>query len=190
MPSRFIKDIGKIYPLSDKLQEALSTYCEIIELPKRHLLLSEGQRSDYVYFVIQGLLRMYYLKDGMEITSRFMQEQHIVIAIPAFYTRKPAYEFIETLEPCTLGCIHYDTLQKLFREHMEFNYIARVWTEHYCSMSEQRLYLLRKQSAEGRYLYFMENYPSLLQRVPLKYIATYLGMNLETLSRVRKKLSM
>jgi CRP/FNR family transcriptional regulator, anaerobic regulatory protein len=189
MASQFIKDIDKIYPLSEGLKEAIGIHSDIIEIPKKHMLLSEGQRSDYVYFVISGLLRMYYIKDGMEICSRFMHEQHIVISIPGFYTRKPAYEFIEALETCVLARIHYDKLQHLYKEFIEFNYIARVWTEHYCSMSEQRLFLLRKQSAEGRYLYFLENHPQLLQRIPLKYIATYLGMTLETLSRVRKKLS-
>jgi hypothetical protein len=85
--------------------------------------------------------------------------------------------------------IHYNTLQKLYKDFDSFNYTARVLTEQYFSQSEQRLYLLRKQKAEDRYRYFIENHPDLLQRVPLQYIATFIGMNLETLSRIRKKLS-
>lgn len=185
----FIKGVNNIYPLSDELKAALLKYYEVIEVPKKTELLRAGQTCDYVYFVIEGLVRSYYLKEGEEICSRFMDEQHIVISINSFYTRKPGYEFIETVEPCTLARIHHDSLQRIYKEHIEFNYIARVWTEHYCSMSEERLYLLRRQNAKERYLFFMENYPQLIQRLPLKYIASYLGMNLETLSRIRKQVS-
>lgn len=189
MSLSFINGINNIYPLSDELKEALGNYYELIECPKKSVLLRAGQTCDYVYFVIKGLLRTYYLKDGNEICSRFMEEQHIVISINSFYTRKPGDEFIETLEDCTLARIHHDKLQKIYKEHIEFNYIARVWTEHYCSMSEERLYLLRSLNAKERYTFFLNNHPGLMQRVPLKYIASYLGMNMETLSRMRKQVS-
>jgi CRP/FNR family transcriptional regulator, anaerobic regulatory protein len=185
----FIKGINKIFPLSDDQKIAIERYYEIIELPRKTELLRAGQTSDFVYFVINGLVRTYYIKDDEEICSRFMTEQHIVLSVNSFYTRKPGYEFIETVEDCTLARIHYDMLQKIYTEHIEFNYIARVWTEHYCSMSEERLFLLRKQNAKERYMFFLDNYPALLQRLPLKYIASYLGMNMETLSRVRKQIS-
>lgn len=185
----FIKGADSIFPLSEGLKASLHKYYEITEYPKKTHLLRAGQTCDHVYFVINGLVRSYYIKDGEEICSRFMHDQHIVISVNSFYTRKPGYEFIETIEDCTLAKIHYDNLQKIYKEHIEFNFIARVWTEHYCSMSEERLYLLRKQNAQERYLFFLENYPALVQRLPLKYIASYLGMNLETLSRIRKKIS-
>ena len=189
MLSPFINYIKTIYPISDALADRLNNELEIIELPARHTLLKEGQRSDHISFILSGLLRAYYLKDGEEVCSRFMPENHICLSVISFYTRKPGYEYIETLEPTTLVRISYDALQKIYKEHIEFNYVSRVWTEHYCSMTEQRLYILRRQTTDERYRFFLENYPNLLQRVPLKYIASYLGMNLETLSRVRKKLS-
>jgi len=189
MLAPFINYINTIYPVSDSLKERLYSELEIVELPKRHCILNEGQRSDHISFVLSGLLRAYYLKGDTEICSRFMPENHICFSVISFYTRRPGYEYIETLEPTLMAQIHYDKLQKIYREHIEFNYVTRIWTEHYCSMSEQRLFLLRRQSAEDRYLFFLENYPSLIQRLPLTYIASYLGMNLETLSRIRKKIS-
>ena len=189
MLTTFINHINSIYPVSPVLKEALERELEIVDYPTKHQLLREGQRCDYVYVVLDGLLRSYYLKDDAEICSRFMPEQHIVISVNSFYTRKPGYEYIETLEPSTLARIHYDRLQQLYKDHMEFNYITRILTEHYFTLSEQRLYLLRKQTAEERYRFFLDNYAPLMQRVPLKYIATFLGMNLETLSRIRKKIA-
>ena len=189
MLSPFINFIDCVHPVSEALKERLLNDLEIIELPKRHCILKEGQRNDHISFVMSGLLRAYYMKDDADICSRFMPENHICFSVISFYTRKPGYEYIETLEPTLLAQIHYDKLQKIYRDHIEFNYVTRIWTEHYCSMSEQRLYLLRRQNAEDRYLFFLENYPTLLQRLPLTYIASYLGMKLETLSRVRKKLA-
>lgn len=189
MLSPFFENINGIYPVSDALKETLQKELEILEYPSKHMLLREGQRCDHVYIVLKGLLRAYYIKDDTEICSRFMEKDRIVISVNSFYTRKPGYEFIETLEPSILACIHYNKLQQIYHDFIEFNFIARALTEHYFTESEQRLYLLRKQTAEERYLFFLQNNSSLMQQVPLKYIATYLGMNLETLSRIRKKIA-
>ena len=188
MLDAFIAHMRTIHPVSEGLENAFREM-DILEVPRHEHLLREGQRADYGFILLKGLVRSYYLKDGEEICSRFMQEQHIVISVHSFYGRLPSYEYIEALEDSVVARMHYDQLQYLYKTYPEFNYIGRVLTEHYFSLSEQRLYLLRKQSAEERYRFFIEHYPEWLQRVPLKYIATFLGMNLETLSRIRKKIS-
>ena len=188
MLDRLFAYLDDIRPLSPELRDRLSKDLEIIEVSKKELLLRDGDRADYLWVLLSGMLRSYYIRDGVEITNRFMKENHIVVSVNSFYARKPGYEFIEAMEPSTLARIHYNTLQKLYKDFIEFNYTARVLTEHYFSSSEERLYLLRKQRAEDRYHYFMENNPDLLNRVPLGHIASFLGMNLETLSRIRRKL--
>ncbi len=175
--------------MSIELKEELTKELEIIEIPKRTVLLKEGQRCDYVYVVLQGLMRMYYIKDDDEICSRFMDEQHICISVRSFFSRETGYEYIETLENSTLTRISHDRLQFLYNTLLEFNYITRVITELYFIKSEERLYLLRKQSVEERYVFFSTNYTTLMQRVPLKHIATHLGTSIETISRIRNKIS-
>ena len=189
MLQEFLRYINTIYPVSEALQDGLMKQAEIITFPRKTTLLREGERADYVWMVLHGMMRSYYLKDGLEICSSFMKEDHLVISVSSFYSRKPGYEWIETLEETTVARLHYDELQKLLHQHIEFNFIVRVLTESYAMLSEERLYLLRKQTAEERYLYILNNDPELLNRVPLKYIATFLGMNLETLTRIRKKIS-
>jgi CRP/FNR family transcriptional regulator, anaerobic regulatory protein len=181
--------LDTIRPADTALRERLIQDLEIIEVPKKTILLRDGETADYLYVVVTGLLRSYYIKDDSEICSRFMKENHIVVSVNSFYARRPGYEFIEAMEDSTLARIHYDRLQKLYKDHSDFNYTARILTENYFVQSEERLYLLRKQKAEERYLFFLEKYSDLMTRVPLQYIATFLGMNLETLSRIRKKLS-
>src|ERR1700733_8018637 len=107
------KYMNSIRPLSDELKEVLSENLEIIEVPKKQVLLREGETCDYIYVVIKGLLRMYYIKDGQEVCSRFMDEERMCISINSFYSRTPGYEFIETLEPSILARIHYDRLTKI-----------------------------------------------------------------------------
>jgi len=181
--------INDIHPLSEGAAAELNKCFEIINLPKREILLREGQVCDYTYVVVEGLLRMYYIKDDEEICSLFIKEKNIFHAPDSFYSRKPGYVFIESLEPCILARIHYDHMQRLYKLYPEINFIGRIVTENNFVKSEQRLFLLRKQTALDRYNDFVENYPTLMQRIPLKYIASYLGLTLETLSRVRNKLS-
>lgn len=189
MLTPFFNHCNNIYPLSDELKQVLTRELKIQELPKKHHILKDGDYCNHIFIVISGLIRTYYIKEDQEICSRFMREGNIGISVRSFYGRQPGYEFIETIEPSTIAIIHYDQLQKVYREHIEFNYTARVITESYFVKSEERAYLLRKQGAEERYLFFIDNYPELYQRLPLKYVATYLGMNLETLSRIRNKIS-
>jgi len=189
MLTNLMQFINSVRPINDLLKADIERYLEVVELQKNHILLREGQRSDYIYVVIKGLLRMYYMKEGEEVCSRFMDEGHLSLSVKSFYMRTPGYEFIETIEPSIIARIHFDNLEKLYNDHPDFNYIGRVITQLYFIRSEERLYLIRKQSAEERYVTFMELFPTLLQRVPLTYLASYLGITLETLSRIRKKVS-
>jgi CRP/FNR family transcriptional regulator, anaerobic regulatory protein len=189
MLSPFFEKCNKIYPLSNELKQVLQQELKIIELPKKQHFLRDGERCDYIFVVVEGLLRTYYIKDEEEICSRFMHEGTIGVSVRSFFTRQPGYEFIEAIEPTKIAIIHYDQLQKIYKEHIDFNYTTRVLTESYFVKSEERAFMLRKQTAEERYMLFMENYSNLLMRLPLKYLATYLGMNLETLSRIRNKIS-
>ena len=190
MANFLIGYLNNIRPLSDALKADLERYLDIVELPRHHMLLREGQRCDYIYVVISGLLRMYYIKESEEVCSRFVAEEQMCLSVNSFYTRVPGYEYIETLEASTIARIHHDNLEKVYAEHSEFNLTGRLITQLYFIRSEERLYLLRKQTAEDRYQTFVDNNPGLLQRVPLKYIASYLGLTLETISRIRKKKSM
>src|SRR4051812_26304329 len=96
MLTAFFQWIEKIHAVDAPLREALLREVEEITVPKKTLLLREGQRSDWAFMVEQGLLRSYYLKDGEEVSSRFMPEGSLVVVVHSFYSRQPGYEFLET----------------------------------------------------------------------------------------------
>ena len=185
MIESIIAYFNEIYPMSSGLVEDLQNEVEIKYFKAGETILQEGKIARHACFVLEGLAKSYYLKDGEEVVTKFMDEKTIITSIFSFYSRKPGNEYIIALEDTTLACIHYDKLQVLYKKHLEFNYIIRVVTEQYLVASEMQLYNLRKQTAEARYFSFVNDYPYLLQRLTQKDIASYLGITTETLSRVR-----
>ena len=176
---------NSIYPMPDELVSDLLKYSVIKEYKKDEFILKEGIVSNYTSWILKGLTRSYYLKDTEEVTTKFLWEGAAITSVYSYYSRKPGNENIIALEDTTLASIHYDHMQYLYKKHPAFNFIGRVITEKYLYMLEIEVYNLRKQKAEDRYQFIVKHFPHLLQRVPLKHLATYLGMNLETLSRIR-----
>ena len=187
MIEKLIARLNGLHPMSEGLTEKIRSIAWITHHPKKTVLLKDGEINNHICMVVNGLVRSYYLNEGREITSRFMDEGFIITSWISFYTRKPGSEFIETQEDTTLACVHYNDIQKLYEEFPEFNIIGRKQVEYSFYMSEVRTRMLRKNTAEEKYKFFLENHPTLIQRVSLKHIATYLGMNEETLSRIRTK---
>ena len=157
------------------------------EYKKNEFILKEGNVSNYTSWILHGLVRSYHVKDGEEITTKFLWEKGTVTSVYSYFNRKPGYENIVAMEDTLLASLHYDQMQMLYKKHPVFNYIGRVITEKYLYMLEIEVFYLRKQKAEDRYQFIVKYFPELLHRVPLKYLATYMGMNLETLSRIRAK---
>ena len=174
-----------MHPLSPGLRQQLVNILQLKVLNKKEYLLRAGQVSNKIYFIEKGIVRCYYTKYDKEISSWFMKEGDMIISVESFFTQKPSYESIQALEDCVLHSIRYDELQCLFREYPELNYIARLFTEKYYTLSEQRLYSMRMERAVERYNHLLVYHAELIQRVPSTFIASYLGITLETLSRIK-----
>jgi CRP-like cAMP-binding protein len=179
--------MNSLYPMKAEVADKIRSLAKIMTYKAGDLILKEGQVCNRACLVVKGLTRSYYMSEGVDITSRFMEEGFIVTSWPSYYTQKPGNEFIEAVEDSTLGCLSYSDIQRLYIDFPEFNINGRKQTEYAFYLSEQRTLLLRKHTAEEKYINFLNNHPTLMQRVPLKHIATYLGISEETLSRVRTK---
>ncbi len=185
--SHFFSQLGQIHPLTPELQETLAQCITRECLPARTLLLEEGEVCERVYYLESGLARGFYRLGKEEITSWFVGAGSWMLAVTSFFTQKPSQEYIELLEESTLLSIDFASLERIYDQFHEFNFIGRVLTEHYYGMSEQRSWALRRQTAMERYHHLLRTDPGLFERVHLKHIASYLGMKRETLSRLRNK---
>jgi CRP/FNR family transcriptional regulator, anaerobic regulatory protein len=178
---------NEVHPMPEELMTDLAGLTIIQVYKKGDKLLVPGKVANYASFVLKGLAKSYYVReaDTTEVITKFLVEGSVITSIFSYYSRKPGNEYIVALEDMTVASLHYDVMQLLFKKHPVLNYIIRIITERYLYFLEVELFNMRKPFAEDRYIFFMKHFPHLMQRLALKDIASYLGMSLETLSRVR-----
>lgn len=181
--------LREIRPLSTGLEDALIRSFTAEEYRKGRLLLREKEVCRKLWFLSDGSLRAYHSIGDKEITSRVMFTNHIVIAPGSFFTQTPAAESIQALTACKVLALESSNLQEIYESFPEFNYHTRIITEQYFYKLEQRLYMLRRQSGLDKYRYFLDNYSAILKDIPQKYIASFLNIAPETLSRIRREMS-
>ncbi len=181
--------LNEIKPMCTELREAIMNSFEYVEIKKGDVLLAEGHICTNLWFLVNGLLRSFHEMGEKEITSRIMFTNHIVISPGSFFTQTPATESIEALCNSEVATIPFRSLQKIYESFPEFNLHTRIITEQYFYKQEQRLYMLRKHGAKEKYNFFLDNYADYLKDIPQKYIASFLNIAPETLSRTRSKLS-
>ncbi len=177
--------LNNIHPMSPQLRQYLSEKLRTTTIERKGFLLSAGNVSRHIYFIKKGLLRCFYVEEDREICTKFMKEGDIIVSAYSFFLQRQSIEFIQAIEDAMLIYICYDELQYMYKHFPEFNTIGRVITTKSYLLSEQRINFIRRQQASRRYNAMLEKFPDLVLRVPAKYIASYLGISEETLSRVR-----
>ena len=176
--------LNSIIPVSEDLKIRLLSILNPAEFKKKTVLLKEGQVSNYIYFIESGLLRIYYTKDDKEICSGLICEGGLAISVKSFFNREKSDEVIETIEDTRVQYISFQELERLYADFPEFNIVGRKLITEYYVNSEVRNFLLRKQTAQEKFQFFQKHFGHLISRVQRKDIASYIGINLETLSRL------
>ncbi len=170
--------------LSEIEKEAIRTICSIKKVDKSSLIEEIGSTSKTIYFIKSGLVRIYYYKDGIEVTEFFALSGNLVARVQSLLTQKPSAKAIHMLEAGTVIAINatkffklfdtFPTIERLYRMMLEVAYLEVV----------ERLQSIQFHSAKERYAALMNNH-ELIQKVPLKFIASYLGITQVSLSRIR-----
>jgi len=177
--------IAAISPLSaESMREFRAAWKEWI-VPKDHYLVRAHAVADYIFFIKKGIARIYYYKKGKEITEWIATDGTFFLSITSFLERIPGKLIIQTLEPAEVYGIHYNDLHALAAQYHDVETLFRKMMSRSLIMSQQRMESIQFETAEERYHKLVNNQPHFIQRVPLTYIASYLGVTLETLSRIR-----
>lgn len=185
-----LKHIGRQIQLSESEQSVVQENFRPRRLQKKDFLLQAGDICRTEHFVTQGCLRAYYLdKEAKEHIIQFAVEDWWIGDMRSFIRETPSDFFIEALENSELLVIDKAGLERLFHEAPLFERFYRIIVQNAFMALQQRVLSNLSQTAEERYLEFINRYPNIEQRVPQHQIAAYLGMTPEFLSRIRRQLA-
>lgn len=183
-----INYMRSLCPLSDNTVNELLGCVTHCQFPKRHLLVRKDAFCKYAYFIEKGFTRSFWIVDGEEITTSFMGEGGIVFSMDELYYNKPSEECVETLEEVEAYRISLSDLRRLWQTNHELCYWGLVIHQNeYRRIHRSHMERLTLPAKE-RYEAFIQQFPDILQRVNLAFIASYLGITLPTLSRLRGRL--
>lgn len=182
-----IRHIANFYKLSEEPLDALVHNLKKTELTKGEYLVNQGSVCRNLYFLERGCIRGFYLLEEKEITYWFAFENDFLTSFHSFITRTPSIEKLQTLEDSVLWSISYDSLVGLYDKYPSIERLGRIVCEQYYIRLDERHIKAQFKTAPERYEDLITNNPHILQRVPLGYIASFLGISQETLSRIRGK---
>lgn len=183
------KAISRYVSFNEEELDFFHTLLLYRKVPKKTVLLRAGDECPFEAFVIRGCIRKYCIDaQGTEVTLQFAIEESWVGDI-SFTSEdpKPSQVFIETLEECELLELAPEKKEFLFEKAPRFERAFRILMQRHLAVTQQRLFNTIVKNGEEKYRDFLEHYPSIPQRVPQHYIASYLGISPEFLSKIRSR---
>lgn len=171
--------------LSKEAEDAISEICTIIKIKKNQELQTIGHTCKTIYFLKTGTARIYYYKDGIDITESFAFENNIIARVESLFTGKPSRKAIQILEDSEIVAINATQLFKLYDNYPEIERLFRKIFEVAYVDTVNRIEGIQFHSTEERYNALISEEPNVLKKVPLKHIASYLGITQVSLSRIR-----
>ena len=178
-------NLKKITPLSPESESEFLSAWKFWSVPKDYLLVRQKTVSDYIYFIEKGVARIFYYKNEKEVTEWIAMDGQFFLSLSSFYMRIPSLLIIQTLEPSEVYGIHHDDLMSLADKYHDVERLLRNMMTGGFIMSQQRMFSIQFETAQQRYENLLKNAPNIILRVPVSYIASFLGVTLETLSRIR-----
>lgn len=152
---------------------------------KGETIVSEGETSRYIYYLHLGLIRQYYRKNDKEVTSHLGVDGSVFMSITSLFHEEPSQETIEALEPCYIYALPKKRLEEVALHNQNIQILYRKILEEALIDAQVHADLVRFETAQDRYRRICRQMPKVVLRAPLVYIASYLQMTPETLSRVR-----
>ena len=156
-----------------------------MKFAKNEMILKEGDTCTNIYWVVKGLVRQFYYKNEKELTEYMATENNIVMCIESLFLEQPTHLQIKAIEPTVLIAMPKVELEAVAMKSVNIQILYRKILEESLILSQHHADMLRFESAQDRYQKLVKDQPQLILRAPLVYIASYLQMTPETLSRVR-----
>lgn len=184
---RLIEQIKLYASLDDDEIELLRQNVDKKVFTKNEIIFTEGKISNEIYFVTKGCVRLFYNVDGTDKTAFFYTEGQFICAGESYTFHIPARENYQAIEQSEIYVFSQPKIDLLLKEAPKFEIIARIATENELITCQKVIASFVTKSAEERYLDLLKTQGELLQRVPQQYIASFLGVSPETLSRIKAR---
>lgn len=191
MYTQINKNISRYVTFEKEELDIFDSLLENKKVPKKTILLHEGEKCNFEAFVIKGCVRKYYIdSNGIEVILQLAIENAWVSDISfSIYEDSPSDVFIETLEDCEFFMFNPESKEVLFTKAPRFERAFRILMQRNLAVTQKRLFNAISKTATDKYLEFLDKYPTLSQRVAQHYIASFLGISPEFLSKIRTKLA-
>lgn len=184
----FVAAIQQIYPLPNDELDKLVAITEQIQIEKNSILIDKDKTSKHIYFLKEGICRIYYPKKEKEAILDFCFPGDAILSLKSYIHNTPGYEIVDTLEDCILYRLPISKLLLLYNSSLPISNWGRKLAELETLKIEQRLMQTLFKTAFERYEYLLNKEANVLQRIKLGYIASYLGVTQVTLSRIRAEI--
>ncbi|WMX17175.1 MULTISPECIES: Crp/Fnr family transcriptional regulator [unclassified Aureispira] len=181
--------LGKYASLTEEEATYLAEHLVIKKYAKNEVIFSEGNIARTIYFVLEGCVRLYYNVEGIDKTAFFYTEGDFICAGESYNLEVPAIENYQAIEDSIVVLFDKSWNEKLMHAFPVFQHIALVATENELIACQKMLASFVTQSPTQRYVKLLESDGDLFLRVPQQYIASYLGVSPETLSRIKKRIA-
>jgi CRP-like cAMP-binding protein len=180
------KSISKIIQLENSELDFFKSMLSTKKLKKKELILRTGQVCKNLYFINKGCLRYFYIIDGQEKTAQFFFENGWFTDLESFLKSSPSEIFVETIEASELLLLEKNNLYQLYEQVPKFEKMGRILAENAYLGIKQKTKILTTLSSKERYLQLMDERPKVFERIPQQYIASYLNLTPQSLSRIRR----
>jgi CRP-like cAMP-binding protein len=187
LTEKFLCFLNNLHPLREQTKELIIRHSYFVERKKGAFLFKPGMDHRSLYFLVKGVVRGYRKYKGEEITTWLNEENEMITSISNIGLEQECEEYIQAITDIQLIGISAETVESLFSNCPEIPVITRLLLEDNYRGAEERAFISRIPSADEKYLRYIKKQPGLINRIPLKYSASYLGMRLETLCRIRNK---
>lgn len=178
--------LNKFIPLpQEEFNEFIAPFILKRNFGKKAIVTRAGEIENYINFIELGLVRKYYKKEKEEINTQISNEGHIIHAQESFHSRTPSEYFVETIEPTELSSITYEGLEKMYSSSEKMQRLGRLVVTATMVLKDKRQSQMVKLTPRERFIRFVTKHPELMQRVPQKYLASYLHIKPETFSRFK-----
>ena len=178
--------LGKFSSVTDEeFANLLLPVIKVRRFGKKELVTKAGDIENYFNFIVKGLARKYYRKGHQEINTQISMEGHLILSQESFHSRQPSEYFVETIESTTFVSITHDDLERVYAQSHRMEHLARLLITYAMVIKDRWQMQLVKMTPRERFLNFVTRNPELMQRVPQKYLASYLNIKPETFSRFK-----